>query len=194
MKLDSAAIDEVTQEASLNAWLRIIPKRHAATPLGAGPGASRFSSPTDAYRLIYAAQTLDTAIAETIIRDRFVRANPSQRLIEISEIADRAIAELSTVRPLRLVDLCGAGALRLGVPTDAIGARSHAAGQAFAKALFVQHPGIDGILYRSRLTSKPCMAVFDRATDALLAGRVFGLEQVKAVPDALQRLSVTLIV
>jgi hypothetical protein len=44
---------------------------HATTPLGAGFGATRFASPTKAFKVIYLAQNLTTGIAETLVRDRF---------------------------------------------------------------------------------------------------------------------------
>ena len=45
--------------------------RHRATPVGMGHGNTRFSSPTNAYTVLYAAQDLPTALAEKVIRDHF---------------------------------------------------------------------------------------------------------------------------
>ncbi|MBY4639888.1 RES domain-containing protein [Gluconacetobacter entanii] len=57
---------------NMNDYVRIMPSKHDDTPLGMGPGASRFSSPSDQYNVLYAASDVRTAVAETLIRDRFV--------------------------------------------------------------------------------------------------------------------------
>lgn len=51
----------------------------------------------------------------------------------------------------------------MGAPTDVLRARHQAAGRAFSRAIYTQHPGVDGLLYSSRLTGIDCYAVFDRA-------------------------------
>jgi RES domain-containing protein len=52
-------------------YLRVTPMAHAAAPLGAGFKVTRFASPTKTFKVIYLAQDLTTAIAETLVRDRF---------------------------------------------------------------------------------------------------------------------------
>jgi RES domain-containing protein len=52
-------------------YVRVTPMAHAATPLGAGFKVTRFASPTKTFKVIYLAQDLTTAIAETLVRDRF---------------------------------------------------------------------------------------------------------------------------
>lgn len=53
-----------------SAYLRVMPKVHAATPLGMGFGQTRFSAPDNSFKVLYIARDIATAIAETIIRDR----------------------------------------------------------------------------------------------------------------------------
>ena len=50
---------------------------------GMGLGKSRFSSPKNRFRLLYLAQDPTTAVAETIVRDRFEGA--SERLLLAEE-------------------------------------------------------------------------------------------------------------
>jgi hypothetical protein len=52
-------------------YVRVTPMAHAATPLGAGFGVTRFASPTKAFKVIYLGQDLTTGVAETLVRDRF---------------------------------------------------------------------------------------------------------------------------
>jgi hypothetical protein len=52
-------------------WPRILPTWHRATPADAGFGSSRFSSPSGAFKVLYAADNFPTAFAEAVIRDRF---------------------------------------------------------------------------------------------------------------------------
>ena len=71
MKLVPSKLRERVIDARLSDWPRILPTRHRATPAGAGFGSSRYSSPTDAFRVLYAADNFSTAFAEAVVRDRF---------------------------------------------------------------------------------------------------------------------------
>ena len=48
-------------------------------PLGVGFGASRFSSPSKAFRVLYAAENFPTAFAEAVVRDRYECELPPKR-------------------------------------------------------------------------------------------------------------------
>ncbi len=165
-----------------------------ATPLGTGPGSSRFSSPSGAYTLLYSTKTLKAAIAEVILRDRFADNPRIPRELDLSEVQDYAVSEIATKRALSVLDLRNEGAFRLSVKTDATGARQHRAGQAFAEGLHGEFPGIDGILYPSRMTGCDCVAVFDRSiAKTLEAGAVVELERLSSLRSALSTLSVQLV-
>jgi hypothetical protein len=71
VKLVTSKLRERTIAAKLADWPRILPTKHRATPAGAGFGSSRYSSPTDAFRVLYAADNFPTAFAEAVVRDRF---------------------------------------------------------------------------------------------------------------------------
>src|SRR5258707_438195 len=104
-----------------------MPAVHATSPLGMGFGHTRFSSPDRAFRLVYIARDLATAIAETIVRDRFEGA--VERVLDDSEIQEWAVAEVTAPSPLVVLDLRTTGLLKLGVSTDAARAKAHREGQ-----------------------------------------------------------------
>ncbi|OHV82808.1 RES family NAD+ phosphorylase [Rhizobium sp. LCM 4573] len=165
MKLDPKAVRDLALAFRPEAYLRIIPAAYMATPLGMGLSQSRFSSPNQMFRLLYAAYDLATAIAETIVRDRFEETQ--DRVLDESEIEDWAVAEVMATDPLVLVDLRTTGLLRLGVSTDAARAKEHREGQRLSETIHESY-AVDGLLYSSRLTAADCIAVYDRAVEAKL--------------------------
>lgn len=72
-------------------------------PRPGSPPGSRFDAPGGQYRTLYAAERLDGAVAETLLRE------PAKRLIRLSDIADRAWVGLRVTRPLLLVKLMDEG-------------------------------------------------------------------------------------
>ncbi len=194
MALDPTVVRGLTRPITTSLWLRIMKRRHAGNPLGTGPGSSRFASRASPYTILYGGKSLLAAIAEAILRDRFSDDARAPRELDISEVQDYSITEISTKDVLNVLDLRNEGAFRLGVKTDAVGARNHRAGQAFAERLHGEFPSIDGILYASRMTGCDCVAVFDRAIAAKLqATPAVELERVAALRTALADLSVTLV-
>lgn len=194
MHLDPDVINDLTDTITVDRWLRVMPARHMRTPLGRGFGLSRWSSPKNSFKVIYLGQEIETSIAETIVRDRFEAVSASDRELKLSEIMIWGIAEIQSKAPLRVLDLTGSGAFRLGVDTDAVGAKHHKAGQDFSEILHDEFARIDGIMYPSRLTRGRCIAVYDRSIDRCLgAGHAIGLERVPDLAKILNGLSVALI-
>ncbi|MFY9349682.1 MAG: RES family NAD+ phosphorylase [Sphingobium sp.] len=189
MKLDLSRIAARTALLDLNAWPRIFPARHCTTPTEAGFGSSRFSSPNDQFRVLYAAQDFRTAFAEAVVRDRFV--GKQRRLLYRPYLEELVATEISTIHPLRLVDLSGPAAYEMGVDTDAKGARAHLAGQRFAQALHKQTKA-DGILFSSRLTNLPAIAIFDRAFAKIAGSLSINLLRLAATSDEVSRLGITI--
>ena len=188
MKLDRKRIVARTGSVELDAWPRIFPARHVATPLGSGFGSSQFSSPSKAFRVLYAAEDFPTAFAEGVVRDRF--EGKQRRYLYRPQLETLVASEISTGRALQLVDLTGAAAYELGVDTDAKAARDHAKGQRFAEALH-RDTDVDGMLFSSRLTGALCAAIFDRAAAKLSATTPVALPMVGALPAELTRLGIT---
>ncbi len=190
MKLVTSKLRERVIEAKLSDWPRILPTRHRATPAVAGFGSSRYSSPTDAFRVLYAADNFSTAFAEAVVRDRF--EGKSRRYLYRPHLEQVCLTAISSSRELALLDLRGAGAYELGVDTDASRARDHTIGQAFSQAVHDELADVDAILFDSRLTTGACVAIYDRAFSALSGTLPIGLLQAALLPAELTRLGITL--
>jgi hypothetical protein len=160
VKLDPNTVAELALAFQPRSYLRIMPITHMATPLGMGLGNTRFSSPRQSFKLVYMARDLATAIAETIVRDRF--EGVQDRVLDESEIEEWAVAEVTATNPLVVLDLRTTGLLKLGISTDAARAKKHREGRTFSEAVYGSF-AVDGLLYSSRLTAAECIAVYDRA-------------------------------
>jgi len=149
-------------------WRRMYETRFP-NPLGYGPGLNRFSDPTGkAFGLIYLGSTAKVAFVETILRDR-ADGRGATCVVSYDEIAKRSLASIAPVEPLVLVDLTGDGPLRMGVPSDVVGARDQSLAQRWSVA-FHDHPEQpDGVLYPSRLNEERCIALYARALPKLKA-------------------------
>jgi hypothetical protein len=191
MKLDPGALTKVTLAFRLKNYVRIFPKAYKATPLGTGQGMARFSSAKGNFNTLYAASSLATAIAETIIRDRF--EGDGARFLFGSELADSCIASISAASPLQLVDLRTDGCFQLGVSTDIASAKGWDDARALAQCIY-DDTLLDGFVYRSRLTRANCVAIFDRAISVkLTAGKSRDLAAVPRLASALKSLSTKII-
>ncbi|MDB5439998.1 MAG: hypothetical protein JWM33_2425 [Caulobacteraceae bacterium] len=195
MKLSAPALAKVTIAFMPKAYQRVFPLAFKDTPLGVGPGKARFSSVDGNFHTLYAAASLASAIAETIIRDRF-EGLPERRLFS-TELAKACVAPLTAIAPLRLIDLRNDGCFQLGISTDIAGAKGESDGWMASRDLaqyLHDHTPLDGILYRSRLTGANCVAVFDRAIGAkLTAGTGQSLPSARHLSVALKSLAVKVI-
>lgn len=189
MKLVASKLRDRVIAARLVDWPRILPTRHRATPAGAGFGSSRYSSPTNAFRVLYAADNFSTAFAEAVVRDRF--EGKARRFLYRPHLEQVCLTAISSSRELNLLDLRGAGAYELGVDTDASRARDHTAGQAFSQAVHDELGDVDAILFDSRLTAGACVAVYERAFPVLSASLPIGLMQAALLPAEITRLGIT---
>lgn len=191
MELDGGLLASQTKAFEFKDYVRIIPSAHVATPLGCAPSFSRFGGTDQSFAVLYAARDLATALAETVIRDRF--EGFANRRLFIEELSGRAAVLLDASAPLRLVDLRKGGCLKLGISTDIAGAKRFPEAQQFAQSIY-PNTTIDGILYASRLTGENCVAVFDRVTASHLeASHIAPLTQIEQISAALAVLNVHLI-
>ncbi len=165
MPLDPKIIADLAIQFQPRSYLRVMADAHKKTPLGMGFGNTRFSSPGRSFRLVYIARDLATAIAETVVRDRF--EGTAERVLDQTEIEEWGVAEVSATVPLMVLDLRTTGLLRLGVSTNAARAKGHHEGQRLSQIIHDSF-AIDGLLYCSRLTSAECVAVYDRAVSVKL--------------------------
>lgn len=137
---------------------------HTNTALGCGTAGSRFSDPRAPaqFRVWYWASEFRSAFLETVVRDAGVGIGGA---IPISweEIFGRRWSEVAAVEGLRLVDLSEDGCTRMRINTGVAGARSHRLARQLSVVLH-DHPSVpDGVRFRSRLTGRPNVAVYDRA-------------------------------
>ncbi|WP_171173678.1 RES family NAD+ phosphorylase [Ruegeria sp. HKCCD8929] len=142
------------RKIALPSSYRIFPTRHASTPLGTGPGDSRFCDRTSGFTVLYATPDFATAFIEVVVRDRFTRAKTREILLK--EVTTRSYSRISSGsrKMLSLLDLRRYGCSRLGAPTDAVNARNNAAGRALCRDIHTHHGAVDGILFASRLTGE----------------------------------------
>ena len=190
MKLVPSNLRDRVIVAGLSDWPRILPTQHRATPAGAGFGSSRYSSPTDAFRVLYAANSFPTAFAEAVVRDRF--EGKARRYLYRPHLEQVCLTAVSSSRDLTLLDLRGPAAYEVGVDTDVSRARDHTVGQAFSQAVYDQMVDVDAILFDSRLTTGTCVAIYDRAFSALSATVPIGIMQATLLPAEITRLGITL--
>ena len=101
-----------------------------SNPLGLGVGKTRFSSPQDKFKLLYAAKDLSTSIAETLVRDRF--EGTVHRRLDLSEVIQWGATRVSAQQPLRVLDIRTTGLTRLGLSTDIARGKMHEAGRVFS--------------------------------------------------------------
>lgn len=133
-------------------------------PIFFGPAGdvpqSRFDSPDGNYKILYAARTLETAFGETLVR------TPETPYILTSALETRVRSELETTRTVKLYPLVGAGVSAHGLSfTDLHGADYRRSWKISAEIHATTVA--DGILYTSRFDNQRCIALFDRAADAL---------------------------
>lgn len=191
MTLDPDILADLAVEIPPKAYVRVTPMAHAATPLGAGFGVTRFASPTQAFKVIYLGQDLTTSVAETLVRDRF-QGKATRKLLDV-EAATWGATEITARAPLTLIDLRTTGLVRLGVSTEAARGKAQGQGRKLSQAVYDQTDA-DGLVYCSRLTGRTCICVYDRALPgALAASPVVELTHLAGFVDALTTLNVTLI-
>ncbi len=191
MILDPKVLADLAVAITPKSYIRVTPVAHAATPLGAGFGVTRFASTTEAFKVIYIAQDITTGVAETLVRDRF-QGRTRRKLLDV-EAALWGTTEVNAGAPLTLIDLRTTGLVRLGVSTEAARGKAQGQGRKLSQAIYDQTDA-QGLIYNSRLTGRACICVYDRALPGgLVATPVVELTMLAGFVDALRELNVTLI-
>lgn len=131
----------------------------------------RFDAPDQSFGVMYAAFDEATAFAETVLRDKPMRA-PSVPL-DYSDIESRYVIALkrgNDDRPLRLIKLYDEG-LAAAHTDNQISARDHYPTTQRWAAVFHSHAvAADGIVYMSRyMGARKSVALFDRCSAAVAA-------------------------
>ena len=119
----------------------------------------RFDDPLADFGVTYAAETLEVAFAETVIREAaFFSAGTW--CVPSSHIEQRCVVNYSHPRSVNLLDLTGAHLKCLGLNNDICSSSEYAFTQALSRAVHDQLPDVDGIYYVSRQLNTRCAAVF----------------------------------
>jgi hypothetical protein len=129
------------------------------------PTRSRFNDPEGRYGVLYVAEALEGAYIET------VQNHIPARVIPRTDLEGRVMARLRFPRPLRVVDLTGAGLARLGLD-NRVSTMGHAEARLLSRQFFDHEQKPDGVRYRSKHDPEQIsLAIFDRPdllTPALL--------------------------
>ncbi len=126
----------------------------------------RFDDPAKLFGVLYASDALAGSFIEVCGERRRYRA------VALKELQNVLVSTLHAKRPLRLVDLRGAGvALLPGLADGGLATlREYPASRAWSAALFAHPCRPDGIVYRARHDlEQVSVALFDRVRDELEA-------------------------
>jgi RES domain len=157
-------------------WYRIHRSRLAPLHFG-NSGGNRFDAPNKEFGVLYAGRDTHCAFIETFGHATGVR------LVEARELSQRGLAELTPRRPLRLVDLRGAGLARIGADASLTAGPDYDLAHRWSVVLRSHPQKPDGIAYRARHDpERICAALFDQVKP-LLAVRSLG--RLDSDPDRL---------
>jgi len=110
----------------------------------------------------YLGDSPEVAFAETLVRQSH------SRMVQQSQLEQRSASRVPVVRDLKLARFHGPGLVRLGVVAEVAHGHPYERCQSIALDLWKHPDVVDGIEYRSRWDNdRLCMALFDRASDAL---------------------------
>lgn len=141
------------------------------SPLYFGTDATyRFNPPPQAkgaFGVLYVAEDLYGAVAETIARGRH-----AQNAVTWQFLTLRGLVAVETTRPLMLIDLIGDGSVQLGLEGGVMMGHDYTLSQTWSYRLWQHpHPGQpepDGLLYLARhAPHHRSIALWDRARDAV---------------------------
>lgn len=144
----------------------------------------------NSHRILYGGSSIETAVYEAIIRDRY-DLQPS-RVLYPENYRSFSVAQFFSESMLDLLDLNRGRASRYGVPTNVIRSTDHSNGQHFSQFVYENMPEIDGFIYSSRFTEHDCVALFfDRAIPKLIVRTIIALDKkVLSLPMLSQNIKV----
>lgn len=141
--------------------------RFGAIQFNPGFGNQRFS-PFEVYGskvpCIYAGETFEAAVSETILRSRLEEQDPIYRSISSADIAPLSIAGITCSRNLKLLKLneVSLQALKLTRRTFLEPSRAHyEATQIWARKLYMAFRNIDGFIWRGRWEEEYCFVLYE---------------------------------
>ncbi len=173
----------------ISGWIRLYQSKFPS-PLGIGSRPSRFCDPKYNLSVLYLAMNLKTSFVEVLVRDK--HDGLTQLTISQDSLREIRIAEISSILPLRIVNLTSDNMITQGLPSDIVGSSDHAEGQKFSASLYHSRPDIDGILYPSRLVHDAiCLGIYDRAIYKLTARLGRTLDVDARIPEIMKSLRIS---
>jgi hypothetical protein len=176
---------------------RLYLKRYPES-LGYGKTPSRFSDPRrriadNRFGVLYLGESLKVCFLEAVLRD-LRNGEIGEFQLSENELHIRNYVDVEIASELKLVDLRGDAAIRMGVPSDVARASRQSLGRAWSVA-FHEHPSKpDGIIYQSRLNDETNLAIYDRGIPKLAVRRVTALINAEGLAAVLNDLKVALVI
>jgi len=122
--------------------------------------AGRLNAPDATYGVLYAAEEISGAFAETFLRQ------PGLRQLDPGLLARKAYVRFETTRALTLIELAGPGLAIVGATAEVVhGGLPYDVPQQWSHALHSHSLVADGIAYHARHDDRAlCYALFNRAS------------------------------
>ncbi|MET8012889.1 sigma-70 family RNA polymerase sigma factor [Streptomyces sp. NPDC005271] len=143
-------------ELPTDTWLyRVHNKRVSSTAFNPRPahifGGGRFDgTPEDPYPYLYAAQTPEAAVANTLLKATTFNPDGS-RLVPPAAVVDRQLTRVRTTDPLLLIDLTTAESLHaVGADSELVLSEDFVHARAWSSVLRQHNPWAQGLLWPSR--------------------------------------------
>ncbi|MEY2831967.1 MAG: hypothetical protein RLZZ574_1225 [Cyanobacteriota bacterium] len=146
----------VTLESGL--FYRLNPAGYASAIYYDASGCGRFDIKGQ-LGVLYLGKTIEAAFIETFGR------NLGQRFVSRDMIKTRFLFAIESDRPLKLLQLYGAGLAKLGVDSELSSGREYRLPRLWCEAIYSHPQQVDGIYYMSRHdNTQLCCGLFDRGS------------------------------
>ena len=146
----------VTLESGL--FYRLNPAGYASAIYYDASGCGRFDIKGQ-LGVLYLGNTIEAAFIETCGR------NLGQRFVSRDMIKTRSLFAIESDRPLKLLQLYGAGLAKLGVDSELSSGRKYRLPRLWCEAIYSHPQQVDGIYYMSRHdNTQLCCGLFDRGS------------------------------
>ena len=146
----------VTLESGL--FYRLNPAGYASAIYYDASGCGRFDIKGQ-LGVLYLGKTIEAAFIETFGR------NLGQRFVSRDMIKTRSLFAIESDRPLKLLQLYGAGLAKLGVDSELSSGRKYRLPRLWCEAIYSHPQQVDGIYYMSRHdNTQLCCGLFNRGS------------------------------
>jgi len=150
-------------------WYRITHRHYgSALHFGKGPDA-RWNDPEGHYGVLYVADSVEAAFAETFGHDVPQRYSPlADKFLDTVELEERELYRIEVRRDLTLGLLHGAGLAALNLDAALLATRDYAVSQRWSRWVYEAPGELDGLRYPSRLLPDSSnTALFERSHAAI---------------------------